>query len=83
MPITVLSRRVSNLNCSNLQKLVWIAKYLKGTRKLGLTLGINDVRILKWFVDSSHSVHDDFRGHTGGCMSWGIGSLYPCHKSRN
>ena len=25
-------------------------------------------------VDSSHAMHDDFRGHTGGCLSWGIGS---------
>ena len=38
-----------------------------------LTLGINDVRILKWMVDSSHAVHEDFKGHTGGCLSWGIG----------
>ena len=74
MPIVVLSSRVTNPNRSDLQKLARVAKYLKGTKNLCLTLGINDIRILKWMVDSSHAVHDDFRGHTGGCLSWGIGS---------
>ena len=74
MPIVVLLSRVTKPNQSDLQKLVRIAKYLKGTKKLCLTLGIDDVRILKWMVDSSHAVHDDFKGHTGGCLSWGIGS---------
>ena len=74
MPIAVLSSRVMSPNRSDLQKLVRVAKYLKGTKDLCLTLGIDDVRILKWMVDSSHAVHDDFKGHTGGCLSWGIGS---------
>ena len=39
-----------------------------------LTLGIDNIRVIKWMVDASYAVHDDFKSHTGGCMMWGKGS---------
>ena len=74
MPIAVLSSRVTNPNKSDLQKLIRVAKYLRGTKKLCLTLGIDNIRVLKWMVDASYAVHDDFKSHTGGCLMWGRGS---------
>jgi len=38
---------------------------------LKLTLEINDTSIIKWWVDASHRVNDDCRGHSGAVMSWG------------
>ena len=45
-----------------------------------LTLGAEDLRILKWFVDASFAVHQDYKSHTGGGMT--LGSGYPISVSR-
>jgi hypothetical protein len=50
-------------------------KYLNGTRDDVLTLSIDDMRMIKWFVDASFAVHPDFQSHTGGCMMMGRGSI--------
>lgn len=60
IPIAVLSSRVSDPNNSDLQKFVRIAKYLRGTKKLCLTLEIENIGVLKWMVDASHAVHKEF-----------------------
>ena len=36
----------------------------------------NDLNILKWWIDASHHVHNDLKGHTGATMSMGQGSVY-------
>ena len=40
-------------------------KYLNGTVDKVLTLKIDDITIIKWYVDASFSMHDDFKSHTG------------------
>jgi hypothetical protein len=43
---------------------------------LPLKLSANGTSIIKWWVDGSHGVHFDMRGHTGGGMaSLGKGAL--------
>ena len=71
MPISVLSSRVTNPNQSNKEKLIRVVRYLRGTRNIPLTLGINNMSVIKWAVDASYAVHPDFCLHSGGCMTWG------------
>ena len=36
-----------------------------------LTLGVDGLNILKWFIDSAHQMHEDCKGHTGGALTLG------------
>ncbi len=38
-------------------KLKRVLKYLNGMRSLKLTINVNDLGIMKWYVDGSHGVH--------------------------
>ena len=48
--------------------------YLKATLDLFLTLGDTENGVL-WWVDASNGVHMDLKGHTGGTLSLGKGSI--------
>ena len=50
-------------------------KYLNGTRTFHLTLGIDDIKVIKWYVDASYGVHPDLRSHTGSIMTMGTGAV--------
>ena len=52
-------------------KLVRCMKYLKGTGYMKLTLTVDTMSIIKWWVDASHHTQMDLRGHTGDMMSLG------------
>ena len=49
--------------------------YLNGTKEKVLTLRIDDINVVKWFVDASFAVHDDFKSHTGAVMTMGKGAM--------
>jgi hypothetical protein len=53
-----------------------VIKYLRSTPDLPLTLGADDVHIVKWWVDASYGIHIDICSHTGGTMSLGKGSIF-------
>ena len=42
-----------------------VLKYLNGTRYLKLRLTVESMGMLKWYVDGSHNVHWDCKGHGG------------------
>ena len=50
-------------------------KYLNGTKKLALTLGADNLSVVKWYVDASFAVHPDFKSHTGSVMTLGRGGI--------
>ena len=50
-------------------------RYLQGCIDLSLTLSVDKTVMPKWWVDGSHSVHMDLKGHSGACMSFGQGSV--------
>ena len=50
-------------------------KYLKGTRHMKLTVSVDNMNTIHWWVDASYSTHWDCKGHTGMMMSLGKGSL--------
>lgn len=73
--VAFLTTRVKGPNDHDWTKLRRVMKYLKGTRFLKLTLSAEDLRVLKWYVDSSFAIHPDCRGHTGGMLSLGKGAV--------
>ena len=38
-----------------------------------LTLEANDMSVIHWWIDASFVVHDDYKSHTGACLSFGHG----------
>ena len=45
-------------------------KFLNGTKKRVITLHADDLRILKWYVDTTFAVHPDFKSHTSVVMKF-------------
>ena len=74
LPIAFLCTRVA---CSTEQdwcKLKRVLEYLHGTIEKILTLGADDIRKMKTWVDASYAVHNDMKSHTGGVVSFGRGA---------
>ena len=40
-----------------------------------LTLKVDDLSIIKWYVDASYEIHDDCKGHVDAMMSMGGGAV--------
>ena len=70
-----LCTRVSGPDVDDLKKLRRVMQYLRGTLGLVLTLEAFDLHILKWSIDGSFAVHHDMKGHTGGSLSLGRGTI--------
>jgi hypothetical protein len=77
--IAYLMTRVQDANEDDWQKLCHLIKYIRETKDLVLTLGAKGDNVLRWWVDGSHTVHPNMRGHTGGGLSMGLG--YPVSQS--
>jgi hypothetical protein len=39
-----------------------------------LTLEVNNLRVVEWWVDVSYTTHPDFKGHSSGMMTLGKGA---------
>jgi hypothetical protein len=55
-------------------KLEQVLKYLNGTKYLKLNLSVDDLGLLKSYVDASHNVHWDCKGHGGAMFAFGKGA---------
>ena len=66
--IAVLCTRVNDPNEADWKKLVRLMKYLNGTKKKRLHLSAGNLRCIKWWVDTSFTVHHDFKSYTGNTM---------------
>ena len=75
LPIGVLITRVHEPNKDDWQKLVRIMKFLNGTLDNKMTISIDDINTVKWYIDTSFAVHQDFKSHTGAIMTMGKGAL--------
>ena len=40
-----------------------------------LTLSMDNLAVIKWFIDTAFAVHPDFKSHTGGNMTFGVGAV--------
>ena len=47
--------------------------FIKCTAEDVRTIGADDLGHKYTFIDSAHAVHDNMRGHTGGCITFGTG----------
>ena len=74
--IAFLSTRTSKSDEDDWRKLRRLMRYLASTIDLVLTLKVDDLTVIKWWVDASYAVHDNMRSHTGATMTLGTGSLY-------
>ena len=69
--VAFLTTRVKLLDKDDWGKLKRVLKYLNGTRSLKLTINVNDLGILKRYVDGSHRVHWDCKGQGGAMFTLG------------
>ena len=73
--VSFLTARVKKPDKVDWGKLKRSLKYLKVTRRLKLTLTIESMGVIKWFVDGSHNTHWDCKGHGGAMMVMGYGAI--------
>ncbi len=51
-----------------------VLTYLNGTKYLRLNLSVNNLGVLKWYIDGAHNVHRDCKGHGGAMFTLGKGA---------
>ena len=73
--IAYLCTRVSKPTEGDWSKLVRLIKYLNGTKNMVVTLGADNLRVIKWYVDAAFAVHEDYKSHTGAIMTMGEGAI--------
>ncbi len=69
-----LATRVKSPDEDNWGELKRVLKYLNGTKLLKLNLSVDNLGVLKWFVDGSHNLHWDCKGHGGAIFTMGKGA---------
>ena len=72
--IALLCTRVKGPNEDDWKKLLRLLHYIKGSVDDVLVLKADDLSVIKWYVDASFAVHNDFKSHTGATMTYGKGS---------
>ena len=73
-----LTARVREPDEDDWKKLARMLAYLEQTIDLKLQLTIEDVSIIKWWVNASFATQKDMRSQTGDIMSLGKGAVYSC-----
>ena len=73
--LAFLTIRVKNPDEYYWRKLRRVLRYLNGTFHMKLTLSVDNMSILNWFVDASHITHMECKGHVGIAMTLGKGAV--------
>jgi hypothetical protein len=76
LTVNFLATRAHAPTSDDMSKLNRLLKYLNGSAHLKLNIGVGDSINVTAYVDSSYGVHSDLKGHTGGALSLGHGSLH-------
>jgi hypothetical protein len=74
--VSFLCGRLRSPDIDDCKKLGRVLKYLNATIDLPLTLAADGSGLVQWWIDASFAVHQDMKGHTGGTMTLGKGSIY-------
>ena len=74
--VAFLSTRVSCSTVDDWNKLKRLLQFIKGTINDKRIIGANGLNDLLTWVDAAYAVHPNMRSHTGGCMSFGLGTLH-------
>jgi hypothetical protein len=75
LAIAFLCTRVSCSTKKDWLKVKRVLEYLQCTLDEFVTLGANDITMMKTWVDASYAVHKDMKSHTGGVVSFGQGAI--------
>jgi hypothetical protein len=75
LAVSFLCTRVSKSTVEDQAKLKRLLEYIKATLHFTFTLGADDLKTLRTWVDESYAVHPAMKSHTGGVMSFGTGGL--------
>ena len=70
----MLCTRVQSANQNDWNKLVRLMLFLHSTKMDKLILTVDDLHVIKWWIDVSFAVHPDFKSHSGAAMSLGLGA---------
>ena len=81
--VIFLCRRVKNPTVEDWGKLKRLLQYIKGTLKMKRILSLTNLSEWAVYVDAAHATHEDFRGHTGGCVKMGDGVMHSISKRQN
>jgi len=73
--VSFLTKRVRAPDEHDWGKLKRVLKYLKGTMHMKLTLSMDNMTTIAWYVDASYGAHMDLKGHTGMMMTLGKGAV--------
>jgi hypothetical protein len=74
--VSFLCGRLRHPDEDDYKKLARVVKYLDGSVDMSLVLSADGSGTLRWWIDASYATHDDMKGHTGGTLSMGKGSVY-------
>ena len=81
--VSFLTTRVKHPNEYDWGKLKKVLKYLNGTRHMKLKMMVENMSLIRWWVDASYNVHWDIRGHNGAMMSLGKGDIISNSNKQN
>jgi hypothetical protein len=73
--IAFLSTRTLSPTESDWNKLIKLMTFLKATHNEVPSMSADDTQTIKWHVDASFAVHNDYRSHTGATLSLGHGVI--------
>ena len=72
--VSFLTKRVCAPDKDNWKKMKRVLKYFKGTMYMKLTLEVDCMTTISWYVDASYGAHMDLKGHTRMTMTLGKGA---------
>ena len=73
--VAFLCTRVKGATEQDWSKLIRLLRFLYKTKDDVLELSIDNLSIIKWYVDAAFAVHGDMRSHTGAMMTLGKGAI--------
>jgi hypothetical protein len=79
--VAFLRTGVKNPDEDNWGKLKQVLKYLNGTKEMKLTISVNNLGVLKWYVDGLQNLHWDCKGHGGAMFTLGDGAVLSYSKN--
>ena len=74
--VAFLSTRVSCSTLDDWYKLKRCLEFLNGTLNDKRIIGADGLYMLYTWVDAAYAVHQNMHSHTGGCMSFGLGTIH-------
>jgi hypothetical protein len=82
LAVNFLSTRVSKPTTQDWEKLARVLQYVNATPDMGMILEATKSLQLLAYVDASYAVHGDYKSHTGGILSLGMGPVFTKSKKQ-